>query len=186
MLPAAESGQSDDRDGWGSDARRSETTGSPGAGLGQCDQRDPGESWSHWVPTATTPWTDPVSPAGRPQTEPAVLERCSIVVTGSLLAVDLSSMTLTQWIWVVVPILLGAGNLYRATSDRPPFPISLSFLSPRDVMVGWIVIWLAAAIGTAIRGDYVYTVSTLTATILHALYFVNRPLHTRAAEQDGG
>lgn len=103
---------------------------------------------------------------------------------GALL-VDLSSLTLTQWLWVVVPILLAAANLFRASGGRAPFPLTLSFLSPERVMVGWAVVWLSAAIGTAVGGQYHYTLPTLVAATVHALYFVETPLHARGATDDG-
>lgn len=104
-------------------------------------------------------------------------------VDGTLL-VDVSSVTLTQWVWVVVPLLLAGANLFRATGGRAPFPFTLSFLSPGHVMVGWVVVWLSAALGTAIRGQYLFTLPMLVAAIVHALYFVETPLHRRAVADD--
>jgi hypothetical protein len=102
----------------------------------------------------------------------------------TVLLIDPASLTLSQWIWITVPVLLGAANLVRAASDRPPFPISLSFLSPREIMIAWAVLWLAAAIGTAVGGQRLYTLPTLTGAILHALYFIETPLHGRGVDDD--
>lgn len=104
-------------------------------------------------------------------------------VDGTLL-VDVSSLTLTQWVWVFVPLLLAGANLFRATGGRAPFPFTLSFLSPGHVMVGWAVVWLSAALGTAIRGQYLFTLPMLVAAIVHALYFVETPLHRHAVAED--
>jgi len=121
---------------------------------------------------------DPLGPGSG-----GVVRRTTRWVDGTLL-VDLSSLTLTQWIWVVVPLLLAGVNLFRATGDRPPVPLTLSFLSPGHVMVSWAVVWLSAAVGTAIRGQYLFTLPMLVGAIVHALYFVETPLHGRAVADD--